>query len=160
MNIDVTKEVTEAQISVEMNKNTQGFDEDYPLGFMSPAGFIRLQVAELSVNRTPRYAYPMEGCNYSISLFGKEYNEGNTRGTDHRDWIPINTKRELILALQIQKSEREKMGRLGNKKVPNAVKILNDFIPKEAFASFHPNIREKIISAMNQIAFDAIELNK
>lgn len=158
--IDVTKEITEEQFSIQMSKNTQGFDENYPLGFMSPGGFIRLQVTELSNNGTPRYAFPQEGCSYSISLFGKEYNEGRTWGTDHSDWIPINTKKELVMALQIQDLKREQQERISNKNFPNAAKILNEFLPNQTFAAFHPDIKLEIIAAMNKVAHETFELNK
>jgi len=160
MDIDVTKEITEEQISVEMNKNTQGFDENYPLGFMSPGGFVRFQVTELSANGTPRYAYPKEGCNYALSLFGKEYNEGKTWGTDHSDWIPLNTKKELVLALQIQKDKRYFMDRLGKKKLADSRSILNEFLSPEQQNVLSPSIIASIINAMERVSDDTLKLNK
>jgi len=159
MKTDVTKKIDISQISVKMEHNIQSFNDDFPLGFMSPNGFIRFQVEDKSVDGTPRYAYPGEKGNYSLSLFGEEYNDGSSWGVSHGDWIPLNTPKEVLLALEIQKHNEERIDKL-SVKIPNTREILNKFLSQEQLSVLSTNIIQSIVNALDKSVEEAIKLNK
>lgn len=102
MNIKINRVFDKSSISVTMINN-QGFDMNYPLGFMSPSGHIRFQTTEKSSDGTPRYSFRSESTSMSIGLFGKEYSKENYSFVDFKDWTPICTEKEMLLAMEIQK---------------------------------------------------------
>lgn len=159
MNIDVTRKIDVSQIKVKMEHNVQSFNDDFPLGFMSPGGFIRFQVQEESVDGTPRYSFPGERCSYALSLFGEEYNGGKSWSVSYGDWIPLNTPKEMLMALEIRKYNEERLEKLSTKR-PNTREILSKFLSPAQLNVLSPNIIQSIVDALDKTVDETIKLNK
>ena len=159
MKINVTKNIDVSQIAVKMEHNIQSFNDDFPLGFMSPCGFIRFQVQEESVDGTPRYSYPGEKGSYGLSLFGEEYNGGESWGVSHGDWIPLNTPKEVLMALEIQKYNEERLDNLSTKR-PNTREILSQFMSPDKLSVLSSDVINSIVDALDKSVDEAIKLNK